>query len=162
MTQAQVLRAYAARAAEYTAVLGAVDAMHELDRYRIERWSERISGRVIDAGCGPGHWTDFLHQRGLDVEGVDLVPEFIESARTRFPQVSFRVSSLRALDVADGSLNGLLAWYSLVHLDPGELPVILSEVARALAPQGHLLVGFFDGPSAEPFELLGNIVATRP
>ena len=152
MAQAQVLQAYAARAAEYTAVLGAVDAMHELDRYRIERWAERISGRVIDAGCGPGHWTDFLHQRGLDVEGVDLVPEFIEGARTRFPQVSFRVSSLRALDVADGSLNGLLAWYSLVHLDPEELPVILSEVARALAPQGHLLVGFFDGPSAEPFE----------
>ena len=46
----------------------------------------------------------------------------------------------------------MLAWYSLVHLDPEELPVTLSEVARVLAPQGHLLVGFFDGPSAEPFE----------
>ncbi|WP_167047657.1 class I SAM-dependent methyltransferase [Salinibacterium sp. ZJ454] len=152
MTDAQVSQAYAARAAEYTAVLGAVDKMHELDRHRIERWAERISGRVIDAGCGPGHWTNFLHQRGLDIEGVDFVPEFIESARTRFPDASFRVSSLRALGVPDGSLNGVLAWYSLIHLDPEELPVVLSELARTLASQGHLLVGFFEGASAEPFE----------
>ncbi|WP_307079370.1 class I SAM-dependent methyltransferase [Arthrobacter pascens] len=126
--------------------------MHELDRRRIERWAGKISGPVIDAGCGPGHWTDFLHKRGIDISGVDLVPEFIERARVRFPDVSFRVSSLRALDVADGSLNGVLAWYSLIHLTPAELPHILSELARVLGLQGHLLVGFFEGASAEPLD----------
>lgn len=116
MTDSQVQQAYAARAAEYTAILGAIDDMHELDRSHIERWAEQISGRIIDAGCGPGHWTDFLHRRGADISGIDLVPEFIESARLRFPDVSFQVSTLRGLDAADGSLNGVLAWYSLIHL----------------------------------------------
>lgn len=152
MTDAQVLHAYAARAADYTSVLGAIEDMHELDRRRIERWAEEISGPVVDAGCGPGHWTDFLHKRGVEISGVDLVPEFVESARIRFPEVSFRVSSLRALDVADGSLNGVLAWYSLIHLSPAEIPHILSELARVLRPQGHLLVGFFEGVSAEPLD----------
>lgn len=152
VTDVQVLHAYAARAADYTSALGAIEDMHELDRRRIERWAKDIRGPVIDAGCGPGHWTDFLHKRGVDISGVDLVPEFIESARIRFPEVSFRVSSLRALDVADGSLNGVLAWYSLIHLAPAELPHILAELARVLRPQGHLLVGFFDGASAEPFD----------
>jgi ubiquinone/menaquinone biosynthesis C-methylase UbiE len=137
---------------EYTSVLGAVEDMHELDRRRIERWSEQISGAVIDAGCGPGHWTAFLHQRGVEITGVDLVPEFIDSARIRFPNVPYKVSSLRALDVADGSLNGVLAWYSLIHLAPTELPQVLSELARVLGPRGHLLVGFFEGVSSEPLD----------
>ncbi|SEE31928.1 Methyltransferase domain-containing protein [Arthrobacter alpinus] len=152
MTDSHVQQAYAERASEYTAILGTVDDMHELDRKRIGQWAQQIRGRIIDAGCGPGHWTDFLHQRGADISGVDLVPEFIESARLRFPDVSFRVSSLRTLDEADGSLNGVLAWYSLIHLPPAELPSVLSELARVLSPQGHLLVGFFDGEPAEPFD----------
>lgn len=152
MNDVQVLQAYASRATEYTAILEAVDDMHELDRRRIELWAEQISGCVIDAGCGPGHWTDFLHKRGADITGMDLVPEFIESARVRFPDVSFQVSSLRALDIADRSLGGVLAWYSLIHLPPAELPQVLSELRRVLTSQGHLLVGFFEGDSAEPLD----------
>lgn len=152
VTDVQVLQAYAARATEYTRVLGAIEDMHELDLRRISRWAAEVRGPVIDAGCGPGHWTDFLHKRGVEISGVDLVPEFIESARVRFPEVLFRVSSLRALDVADGSLSGVLAWYSLIHLAPTQLPNVLCELARVLRPQGHLLVGFFAGVSAEPFD----------
>ncbi|GAA5226959.1 class I SAM-dependent methyltransferase [Paeniglutamicibacter antarcticus] len=152
MTDSRVQQAYAARASEYTATLGAIDDTHELDRSRIERWAEKISGRIIDAGCGPGHWTDFLHKRGADISGIDLVPEFIESARFRFPDVSFQVSTLRSLDAADGSLNGVLAWYSLIHLPPAELPPVLTELARVLSPEGDLLVGFFEGEPAEPLD----------
>lgn len=110
------------RAAEYTSVLGAIADMHGLDRRRMEQWAEQISGPVIDAGCGPGHWTDYLHRRGLHISGVDLVPGFIASARIRFPDVPFRVSLLRALDLVDGGLDGVLAWYPLIHLAPAELP----------------------------------------
>jgi ubiquinone/menaquinone biosynthesis C-methylase UbiE len=152
VTDIRVRQAYARRATEYTSALGAIDSMHERDRQRIERWAEQIDGAVIDAGCGPGHWTDFLQKHGVEVTGIDLGPEFIESARTRFPEATFRVSSLRALGTADASLSGVLAWYSLIHLLPMELPGVLSEFARVLGTQGHLLVGFFEGGSAEPFD----------
>lgn len=75
--EGQVRRAYAGRAAEYTRLLGDIAHMDELDRDRISGWALQIDGPVIDAGCGPGHWTDFLHQRGVDICGVDFVPEFI-------------------------------------------------------------------------------------
>jgi ubiquinone/menaquinone biosynthesis C-methylase UbiE len=125
--------------------------MHELDRRNIQRWANGISGPILDAGCGPGHWTDFLHRQGADISGVDLVAEFIDAARLRFPDVSFRAASLRALDLADGSLGGVLAWYSLIHLPPAELPVVLAELHRVLKPQGQLLIGFFEGESGRPF-----------
>ena len=126
--------------------------MHELDRQRIKGWAERIDGQVVDLGCGPGHWTDFLHRQGVKVQGVDLVPEFIDSARARFPGVSYRVASLRDPGVPDGSLHGMLAWYSLIHVQPDDLPAVLSGVARRLTHGGHLLIGFFDGAAAQPFE----------
>ncbi|MBT2532939.1 class I SAM-dependent methyltransferase [Arthrobacter sp. ISL-48] len=151
MTDEHVRAAYGARAAEYTSLLGSVEDMHELDRQRIELWAKRIDGQVIDVGCGPGHWTDFLHKSDVKVQGIDLVPEFIDSARARFLGVSFRVASLRDLRVPDGSLQGVLAWYSLIHVHPDEFPAMLGEIARALAPGGRLLIGFFEGVEPEPF-----------
>lgn len=56
-----------------------------------------------------------------------------------------------ALPVADASLGGILAWYSLIHTPPAELPAALVEFARAVAPGGSLLIGFFDGPPRQPF-----------
>lgn len=150
MSDTRVVQSYSARAAEYIAILGSIDDMHLLDRARIEQWGEQISGSVLDAGCGPGHWTHHLHQRGVDISGIDLVQEFIDGARERFPGVPFRMASLRAIDAEDSSLGGVLAWYSLIHLEPEDLPHVLAEFARVLASNGELLIGFFEGEPAEP------------
>ncbi|MGL3807233.1 class I SAM-dependent methyltransferase [Paeniglutamicibacter sp. R2-26] len=152
MDDTRVLQAYANRASEYTSILGSVEEMHELDRQRIAGWARHIGGRILDAGCGPGHWTDYLARQGSDVSGLDLVPEFIEGARARFPDISFQVGSLRALGEADGCLGGVLAWYSLIHVPPTEVPQVLSGFARSLAARGHLLIGFFSGDPAQPFD----------
>jgi trans-aconitate methyltransferase len=58
---------------------------------------------VLDAGCGPGHWTNHLAGRGLEVRGIDLVPAFIEHARTSYPDVAFDFGSIieQAGNVAD-------------------------------------------------------------
>ena len=152
MNDAKVLRAYAARAAAYTTLFGSLDDLHELDRQCIQRWAEQVTGRVIDAGCGPGQWTDFLHGQGVDITGIDLVPDFINSARIRFPGVPFQLSSLRSLDIADGELGAVLAWYSLIHIPPAELPHVLRELARVLSASGRLLIAFFAGESMEPFD----------
>ncbi|MBC7595929.1 MAG: methyltransferase domain-containing protein, partial [Kineosporiaceae bacterium] len=46
------------------------------DRLLVAKWASDLRGSVIDAGCGPGHWTDFLRKRGVEAEGVDQVQEF--------------------------------------------------------------------------------------
>lgn len=143
--------AYGARAEEYTRLLGSIGDTHELDRQRIGDWASGIDGPLLDAGCGPGQWTDFLHQRGATVQGIDVVPEFIDSARGRFPGVPFRVASFGHLGVPENSLHGILAWYSLIHVPPDELAGVLAKMSRALARGGQILIGFFEGPHGTPF-----------
>jgi SAM-dependent methyltransferase len=149
--ESEVRAAYSNRAAEYASLFGEVDAAHKQDQEFIERWAQSLRGTVIDAGCGPGHWTAFLGSNGADVQGVDLVPSFVEHARTQFPDVTFRVASFSDLGVPDGQLGGVLAWYSLIHLGLSDLEPVLGEFGRCIAPGGTLLLGFFEGPDGEPF-----------
>jgi len=150
---AQLMRAYSGRALEYTDRLGSLDQRHESDRRTIAQWSSKLgNGPALDAGCGPGHWTAYLRSLGVKTSGIDLVPEFIENARARYPEVPFTVGSMSQLGLHDDSLRGILAWYSLIHTPSHELLAILEGFHRALAPDGQLLVGFFEGPSAEPFD----------
>jgi len=152
MPTAQVRGAYGARAEEYTTLLGSVSDLAEQDRDTITAWAQGVEGRVLDAGCGPGHWTRHLHELGILAEGIDLTPEFVEISRARFPDVPFRVADLAALPVESGALGGLLAWYSVIHTVPAEVPGLLNEFARCLRPGGSLLLGFFTGERIEPFD----------
>ncbi len=146
-----VRAAYSDRAQEYTASLGSMSTMDPSDRQFISGWAKRCKGPIVDAGCGPGHWTNFLTEEGCEVEGVDLVPAFVELARTRFPLAQFRVAGIEDLGLGDSSLAGILAWYSLIHLEPARLPVVLHQLTHCLRTEGTLVIGFFASERLEPF-----------
>lgn len=149
---ADVTDAYAHRAIEYEDLLGCMDAVHVEDRRLIDAWARSIDGRVLDAGCGPGHWTDHLVGQGLDARGIDLVPTFVERARARYPRVRFDVESIEDIDEPDGALGGILSWFSTIHHEPSRLGVPPAEFARTLRPGGMLVLGYFVGASLEPFD----------
>lgn len=149
----EVGAAYGRRAAEYTDLLGSMSAVHPMDRQLVSTWAGGLDGRrVLDAGCGPGHWTHFLAELGLSARGVDQVPEFIDRARRAYPGVPYELGDLDGLDCAAGSVDGILAWYSLIHHEPGSIRVPLAEFHRALGPHGSLLLGFFEGDAVERFD----------
>lgn len=153
MPRADVAAAYDALADEYTEKLGSLEQMASPDRATIERWRDGVSGRLLDAGCGPGHWADVLSDgRSRDVLGIDASTHFVESARQRFPHVPFVVGDLAALPVPTASVGGILAWFSVIHTTPVDVPATLGELARVLAPRGSLLLGFFDGDAGAPFD----------
>jgi SAM-dependent methyltransferase len=82
-----------------------------------------------------------LAERGLDASGVDLSPRMIEHARRLHPECTFTVGSSTGLDLAEGSLGGLVGWWSLFNLPRHVLPQALSSFARALVPGGQLIIG---------------------
>lgn len=102
-------------------------------------------GPVADVGCGPGHVTAHLAGLGLDAFGIDLSPAMVEVARRDHPGLRFEVGTMTALDLGDGAVAGLLAFWSLVHVPDAEVPAILDEFHRVLRPGGLVLLGFHAG-----------------
>ncbi|OAH13100.1 magnesium-protoporphyrin O-methyltransferase [Streptomyces jeddahensis] len=116
-------------------------------------------GLVAELGCGPGPVTAHLRDLGLDVFGVDLSPVMIDLAREAYPDLRFEVGSMDALDLADGSLQGIVSWYSVIHTPPQDVPSYFAEFRRVLAPDGHLLLAFFES-EGEPVTAFDHKVAT--
>ncbi|MFI8774476.1 class I SAM-dependent methyltransferase [Gordonia sp. NPDC062954] len=143
---------YAQVADLYIDMFGSPDRVDAADRAFIARHLGDVSGPVLDVGCGPGHLTAYLADLGVAARGIDLVPGFVHNARSTRPDLDFTVGSVRALDVPDGSLSGILAWYSLIHHDPHEVAEIATEFRRAMVGGGVLVVGFFEGAVVEPFD----------
>jgi len=102
-------------------------------------------GPVADVGCGPGHVTAFLCSLGLDAFGIDLSPGMIEVARRDHPAVRFDVGSMTELGLADSSLAGLVAWWSLIHVPDDEVTVVLAHFRRVVRAGGVVMVGFHEG-----------------
>lgn len=131
---------------------------HPFSRNMIRTFAElvRETGnlRAADVGCGPGHLTAMLNELGLDARGFDLSPGMVDHARRARPALRFDEATMEALPVGDGTLGGVLAHYSMIHTPPGEVPALLAEQVRVLAPGGLLLVSFFatDGPEPISFD----------
>jgi SAM-dependent methyltransferase len=102
-------------------------------------------GPVADVGCGPGYVTGYLHGAGVDVFGIDLSPEMIAIARRDYPDLRFDVGTMTDLDLADESVAGLVAFWSVIHVPDFAIPGVFEQFRRVLRPQGLLLVGFHVG-----------------
>lgn len=68
-----------------------------------------------------------------------------ELGRQLCPEATFRQGDLLDLPAADSEFGAVIAFYSLIHLEPGELTPALREICRVLAPGGLALVSFHVG-----------------
>jgi ubiquinone/menaquinone biosynthesis C-methylase UbiE len=140
---------------------------HELeqkpfDRQQLNRFAAEVAGRgqVCDMGCGPGHVARYLRDRGADVFGLDISPGMLEQARQLNPDISFREGNMLALDIPDGTLAGIAAFYAIVNTPKKRLPVVFREMQRVLQPGGQLLLAFHIGDEAtQEKELWGRPIS---
>ena len=142
----ELRRTYDAVAGDYVEHIFGELAGKPFDRQLLDELATAAGDGVIcDLGCGPGHVARYLHERGTNVVGVDLSPGMVEKARALTPGVPFFEGDMRALDVADGAWQAIVAFYSIIHFRASELPEVFRELRRVLAPGGTLLVSFHIG-----------------
>ncbi|MFE4360931.1 class I SAM-dependent methyltransferase [Kitasatospora sp. NPDC056800] len=142
---AAVRASYDAVAADYLRLVVPPEGMDPVSRAMLAAFAELVresgGGEVADLGCGPGRVTAYLSGLGLRAFGVDVSGEMVALARRAYPRLRFLHGSMDALDLPDGALGGILAWYSVHHTPASQLPGLFAEFARVLAPGGHLLLG---------------------
>jgi SAM-dependent methyltransferase len=116
-----------------------------IDRSLLDLLAAQARPPIADIGCGPGHVARYLHERGTRTLGFDLSPRMIETAAAAHPGIGFHVADMRTLPVPDHSWGGIVAFYSIIHIPPPELPAVLAEFHRALRPGGIALLSFHLG-----------------
>ncbi|MEU9414635.1 class I SAM-dependent methyltransferase [Streptomyces sp. NPDC048272] len=139
-------------ARDYTEHFGDWLVSRPFDRAMLAGFAELVgagaAGPVADIGCGDGRLTAYLDGLGLSVFGLDLSSAMVALARNSYPHLRFDEGSMTALDLADGSLGGLLASYSIIHVPRERLPGVFAEFHRVLAPGGHLMLSFQVGDTS--------------
>lgn len=134
-------------AAEYAARIYGELGGKPFDRECLDNFAERVRplGIACDLGCGPGQIGRYLQERGARAVGLDLSFGNLQQARRLNPQLEFIQGDMLALPFAGGSLGGIAAFYSIIHLDRDEIPRALREMRRVLRPGGWLLLAFHLG-----------------
>lgn len=109
------------------------------DPIRIEaRGLEKLAvGKVLDVGCGSGHFLALARQMGWECYGVEIDPVAAEVARDAGAIiVSSRVEALD--DSHDGKYDAVTLSHVIEHVhDPRET---LRHCCRVLKPGGHLWI----------------------
>lgn len=110
----------------------------------------RLSGDLLDAGCGAGGFLAWAASEGTfgRLCGVDVSEEAIALARRAVPGADIRVAPVHELPFADGAFDVAILADVLQHVREDDVPHSLSELRRVLRPTGALLVRTNGGRSA--------------
>lgn len=93
--------------------------------------------RVLEVGCGTGHWLALLAQHGFPVSGLDASHEMLQRAKAQVPGAALARATAEQIPWKDGSFSRLVAINALHHFDGKD--EFLVEARRVLEPNGALM-----------------------
>jgi SAM-dependent methyltransferase len=117
------------------------------DREFLDRFAERVAGQghVVELGAGPGHVAAYLAARGVDISALDLSSAMVDEAKRLFPGLQAVVGDMLDLPYTNGSLAGVVAFYSIIHFSDEQLEQAFKEMARVLRTGGYVALAFHVG-----------------
>ena len=133
-------RRYLARKSIYLKYGYDIDA----ERAFVIEKAQPVSGRILEAGSGKGHFTLALAQRGFHFTSFDISETEQAFARLNLQYhgleqlVSFDIADGEALPYADHSFDFVFSVNLVHHLS--NTRKVLEELIRVLAPDGKLVV----------------------
>lgn len=110
------------------------EPMDQVDAALVDFVSEHAGARVLDLGCGLGGYSRALAQRGFEITALDVVPEYVDRARSI--GVPAELYDGERLPLEDGSVDTVILLEVLEHLDD---PAALLREARRVARKGVLV-----------------------
>lgn len=128
--------------------------------FLLNRWQIRSSRKVLDVGCGVGHWGRVLMRQLPDdatLVGVDREPRWVAEAGSRSTadslggRASYFEGEAESLPFSDASFDIVTCQTLLIHL--AEPRAALREMFRVLRPGGAMLV-------VEPNNMASTLVAS--
>ena len=122
------------------------------DREYLDKFANYFdrNSKIVDAGCGPSaHIGRYLFDKGLDVVGIDISERCIEIASRHNPGMKFLCIDILDWQPGKFSIDGIIAYYSIIYTPKKEIGKLLKVFRKALNPKGKLMIvvkkGDFEG-----------------
>jgi ubiquinone/menaquinone biosynthesis C-methylase UbiE len=102
--------------------------------------------KLLEVGCGTGHWSRFFSEYGFEVTGVDVSQRMIDIAKSKnVSDASFQVADSHSLPFADETFDITASVTTLEFVRDAE--VVLREMVRCTRKSGRILLGVLNGLS---------------
>ena len=112
---------------------------------------ELRKSRVLEIGCGNGSMTGYLKSLGVDIIGIDMNEEYINNAKKRFGEESFRLMRGEALEFENNIFDIVLSFDLLEHIP--DVIEHLGEVKRVLREEGKYFLQTPNRYTSIPFSI---------
>lgn len=118
-------------------------------------FTKSLAGRkIIDLGCGPGHYSNYFAGLGFETTGVDYSKEMIRKAKesqTRKNFQTFVVADMRIIDriFEKNSFDGLWANASLLHIPKEDMQKVLEGIHQIVKDEGKVFISLKKGKQGE-------------
>lgn len=103
--------------------------------------SPKKGERILDLGCGTGHLTNLIAEKGAETTGIDQSPEMIYEARNHYPHIKFGIEDACDFNFADQFdavfSNAVLHWIK----NPEKALICVNDSLK----KGGRFVGEFGG-----------------
>ena len=100
----------------------------------------KAGSKVLDLGCGTGHFSNYVQGKGFEVHAIDPSVKMLEFARSNFPKINFIEGVASSLPFPDNIFDLIISIEVLRYLDSTDIKQAYAEMYRVLKPGGHILV----------------------
>jgi ubiquinone/menaquinone biosynthesis C-methylase UbiE len=132
-----------ARSVDYDHIATTYDRRYQVNEYPgveaalIAFVGERCDQRVLEVGCGTGHWLQFVDGSGIRVTGLDASAQMLAYAKTQAPRAALAQGSAECLPWASKSFDRVFCINAFHHFQ--DKVVFLREARRVLRPGGLMM-----------------------
>lgn len=96
--------------------------------------------RILDIACGTGYGAQLMtEERGAHVVGVDISPEAIDYANTKYGDIAdFRLGNAEVIPLEDDSIDVAVSIGTIEHIDDDD--AFVKELSRVVRPGGQVII----------------------
>ena len=111
----------------------------------IDSFLEETDGKkILDIGCGTGTLSEYIANKGFNVDAIDFSEEMLKIARSKIKNVNFIQMDMRNIN-NDEKYNGIMLAYSLFHISKKEVKEVIPKYYDLLKENGTMLIILQEG-----------------
>lgn len=117
------------------------NSTRQADPYLADRFYHHIhptkKGLYLDIGSGTGNYTIAMHQKGLNMTGVEPSNEMIQVARNRNQEINWVQAAAESIPIENETFDGIIGCLTLHHWN--DIGKGFRELYRVLKPSGRMV-----------------------